>query len=89
MNYSQWEKALLEYYQNNYKAKWMRVFSNKHTILATKVIFYSTFKRKLKKQAYCGELTFSGMFRYLNEGDWYFIPNLLNDYKRREDIEKG
>ena len=44
----QWEKALLEYYLNNYNAKWIRVFHNKHPVLATKVIFYTKFKRLLK-----------------------------------------
>ena len=49
MNLSRWEKALLKYYLDNYKAKWMRVYNNKHTILETKVVFYTIFKRKIKK----------------------------------------
>lgn len=81
MKLSQWEKSLLEYYMKNHNAKWIRVYNNKHPILATRVMFYTTFKKKLKKQAYCGELTYTGMFKKLVEGDWYYIPNLLNDYK--------
>ena len=81
MKFSTWEKTLLEYYLNNYKAKWIKVYNNKHPILATRVIFYTVFKRKIKKQPYCGELTYTGMFKKLNEGDWYFIPNLLFDYE--------
>lgn len=81
MNFSEWEKALLEYYVKNYNAKWIRVYNNKHSVLATRVVFHTIFKRKLKKQPYCGELTYTGMFKKLVEGDWYFIPNLLNDYK--------
>lgn len=77
MKLSEWEKALMEYYLNKYNAKWMRVVNNKHPFLATRVFFYTSFKRKLKKQAYAGELTYTGMFKCLNEGDWYYIPNLL------------
>ena len=53
MNLSQWEKSLLEYYLYNHKAKWMRVYNNKHPILETRVVFYTIFKRKIKKQPYC------------------------------------
>ena len=49
MNLSQWEKSLLEYYLYNHKAKWMRVYNNKHPILETRVVFYTIFKRKIKK----------------------------------------
>lgn len=79
MNLSKWEKALLKYYLNNYNAKWFKVYNNKHPILETKVVFYTIFKRKIKKQPYCGELTYTGMFKKLNEGDWYFISNLLQE----------
>ena len=84
MNLSEWEKSLLEYYLNNHKAKWMRVYNNKHTVLETRVVFYTIFKRKIKKQPYCGELTYTGMFKKLVEGDWYFIPNLLDSYKEEQ-----
>ena len=77
----QWEKSLLEYYKKKYKAKWIRVFSNKHPILATRVLFYTMFKRKIKRQPYCGELTYTKMFYKLKEGDWYNISDLLNEYK--------
>ena len=46
MNLSQWEKSLLEYYLNNHKAKWMRVYNNKHPILETRVVFYTIKKKK-------------------------------------------
>jgi len=78
MNFSEWEKALLEFYLKNYNAKWIKVYNNKHPILETRVFFYTVFKRKIRKQPYCGELTYTGMFKNLVEGEWYFIPNLLN-----------
>ena len=78
MNFSEWEKALLEFYLKNYNAKWIKVYNNKHPILETRVLFYTVFKRKIRKQPYCGELTYTGMFKSLVEGEWYFIPNLLN-----------
>ena len=84
MKIKQWEKTLLEFYQNNYNAKWMRVYNNKHPVLPTKVFFYTTFKRKIKKQPYCGELTFTGMFKNLKQGDWYNISNLLETYRKEE-----
>ena len=71
-------------YLNKYKAKWIRVYNNKHPILETRVVFYTIFKRKIKKQPYCGELTYTGMFKKLIEGDWYFIPNLLESYKEEQ-----
>ena len=77
MKIKQWEETLLEFYQNNYNAKWMRVYNNKHPVLPTKVFFYTTFKRKIKKQAYCGELTFTGMYKNLKH------------IGRRTKIEKG
>ena len=77
----QWEKALLEYYFNNYNAKWIRVFHKKHPVLATKVIFYTKIKRLVKKQPYCGELTYTNLFNKLKEGDWYNVANLLDEYK--------
>lgn len=80
----QWEKALLEYYLNNYNAKWIRVFHNKHPVVATKVIFYTKFKRLVKNQPYCGELTYTNLFYGLKEGDWYNITNLLNNYKEEQ-----
>lgn len=79
----QWEKALLEYYFYNYHAKWVRVFHNRHPTLATKVVFYTKFKRLVKTQPYCGELTYTNLFNRLKEGDWYDIANLLVEY--RED----
>lgn len=76
-----WEKSLLEYYLKNKNAKWIRVYHNKHPVLATRVIFYTKFKRRLKDQPYSGELTYTGMFKNLVEGDWYLITNLLNNYE--------
>ena len=61
-----------------------QVYNNKHPILETRVVFYTIFKRKIKKQPYCGELTYTGMFKKLVEGDWYFIPNLLDSYKEEQ-----
>ena len=76
-NLTKSERDLLNYYLNNYNAKWMQVFSNKHPIFETNVVFYSIFKRKLKNQPLSGERTCNGMFRSLIEGKFYFIPKLL------------
>lgn len=84
MKKEEWEKALLEYYQKEYNAKWIRVFTNKHSVLATRVLFYTTFRRKIGKQPYSGELTYTKMFYKLKEGDWYNIANLLNEYKEEQ-----
>lgn len=85
MNLSEWEIALLKHYLKYYNAKWIRVYNNKNPILPTKVIFYTVFKKKVKKQPYCGELTYTGMFKKLIEGDWYFIPNLLQKDKEEQN----
>lgn len=71
------EKMLLKYCLNKFNAKWIRVFQNRHTVLDTKVNFYSVYKRKLKDQPITGQLTFTNMFKSLEEGEWYYIPNLL------------
>ncbi len=76
-NLTKSERDLLNYYLNNYNAKWMQVFSNKHPIFEINVVFYSIFKRKLKNQPLSGERTCNGMFRSLIEGKFYFIPKLL------------
>ena len=59
----------------------MRVFNNKHPIFETRVDLYTIFKRKLKNQPVTGQRTYISMFRQLVEGKWYFIPELLNQYK--------
>ena len=46
-NLTKSERDLLNYYLNNYNAKWMQVFSNKHPIFETNVVFYSIFKINL------------------------------------------
>lgn len=74
---SKWEEKLLVYYMNNFNAKWVRVFNNKHPLLNTRVDLYSIFKRKLLNQATTGQLTYTGMFEKLEEGKWYFIPDLI------------
>lgn len=77
----EWEKALLEYYKTNYKAKWIKVYQNKHSILATRIFFYTKFKRMIKQQPYSGELTYTNMFYKLKEGAWYEITELLKGYE--------
>ncbi len=84
MKLTEWEKRFLTYYLNNFNAKWMRVFNNKHPLLNTRIDLYSIYKRKLKHQAVTGQMTYTGMFKSLNEGDWYFITDLLNNDK--EDL---
>ena len=78
---SEWEKTLLEYYKNNFNAKWIKVYQNKHPVLATRVIFYTKFKRIVKHQPYMGELTYANMFYKLKEGAWYDITELLKKHK--------
>lgn len=80
-NLTDWEYKFLNYYLNKFKAKWMRVFNNKHPLLDTRVDLYTVYKRKLKNQALTGSLTYSNMFKQLDEGKWYFIPDLLNIQK--------
>ena len=81
MRLTECEISFLNYYLNNYNAKWMRVFNNKHPIFETRVDLYTIFKRKLKNQPVTGQKTYISMFRQLVEGKWYFIPELLNQYK--------
>ena len=81
MKLTKWEKSFLNYYMNNYNAKWMRVYHNKHPFFSTTVDFFTIYKRHLKKQPQSGELTYTNMFKKLIEGEWYFIPNLLENDK--------
>ena len=48
---TEWEYRFLKYYLDKFNAKWVRVFNNKHPLLATRVdlqkeIKTSTFNRK-------------------------------------------
>ncbi len=81
MHLTEWERNFLEYFMNKFNAKWMRVFNNKHPLLDTRIDLYSIYKRKLKHQAIAGQMSYSGMFKELNEGDWYLIADLLNTDK--------
>ena len=78
---TEWEYKFLTYYLDKFNAKWMRVFNNKHPLLATRVDLYTVYKRKLKHQPITESLTYSNMFKQLDEGTWYFIPNLLKNSK--------
>jgi len=78
---TEWEYKFLKYYLDKFKAKWMRVFNNKHPLLATRVDLYTIYKRRLKNQPLTESLTYSNMFEKLEEGKWYFIPDLLNTNK--------
>ena len=78
-NLSIYEKLFLHYYQKKHNAKWMKVYRNKHFILETKVDFYNIYKRKLRRQPKVGQLTYTGMFKQLNAGEWYYISSLLED----------
>lgn len=80
-NLTDWEYKFLNYYLNKFSAKWVRVFNNKHPLLDTRVDLYTVYKRKLKNQPLTGSLTYSNMFKQLDEGKWYFIPDLLNKSK--------
>ena len=78
---TEWEYKFLKYYLDKFKAKWVRDFNNKHPLLATRVDLYTVYKRKLKHQPITESLTYSNMFKQLDEGKWYFIPNLLKNSK--------
>ena len=78
---TEWEYKFLKYYLDKFKAKWVRVFNNKHPLLAARVDLYTVYKRKLKHQPITESLTYSNMFKQLDEGKWYFIPNLLKNSK--------
>ena len=84
MKLTEFEKIFLIYYLNNYNAKWMRVFNNKHPLLETRVDLYTIYKRMIKIQPVIGQVTYISMFRQLVEGEWYFISDLLN--KDKEEI---
>lgn len=84
MKLTEFEKIFLIYYLNNYNAKWMRVFNNKHPLLETRVDLYTIYKRMIKIQPVIGQVTYISMFRQLVEGKWYFISDLLN--KDKEEI---
>ena len=79
MELNEWERTLIRYYLNTYNAKWMQVYQNKHPFLATKVFFYNIFKKRISKQPYCMELTFTNMYKNLTTGEWYYIPHLLRN----------
>ena len=84
MKLTDWEKSFLNYYLNNYNAKWMRVVYNKHPLFDTRVYLYTIYKRKLKNQPTIGQLTYTSMFKQLVEGRWYYIPDLLNLNKEED-----
>ena len=81
MNLTNWERTFLKYYMDCFNAKWMRVFNNKHPLLDTRIDLFTIYERKLKVQATEGQETFTNMFKDLDEGKWYFIPDLLTKEK--------
>ena len=81
MKLNEWEITFLNYYMDLYNAKWMRVFNNKHPILDTRVDLYSIYKRRLKIQPQTSQETYTSMFKNLEEGKWYNIPQLLENAK--------
>lgn len=86
MKLTKWEIKFLNYYLNNFNAKWMRVFNNKHPLLETRVDLFNIYKMKLKCQPIKGQETLTSMFRQLEEGKMYLITDLLNQYKE-ENID--
>jgi len=87
MKLTDWERAFLRKYLDMYNAKWMLVFNNKHPLLDTRVDLYTIYKRKLKIQPKTSKETFTNMFRELTEGDWYYIPDLLEE-KKEENVDE-
>lgn len=81
MRLTECERNFLNYYLNNFNAKWMRVYDNKHPLFETRVDLYTIFKRRLKNQPITGQKTYISMFKQLVEGKWYFIPDILQQDK--------
>lgn len=81
MKLTEWERKFLNYYLNNFNAKWMRVFNNKHPLLETRVDLFNIYKMKLKGQPVVGQETLTAMFKQLQEGKMYLITELLNQDK--------
>ena len=81
MKLTKWERKFLNYYLNNFNAKWVRVFNNKHPLLETRVDLFNIYKIKLKGQPVVGQETLTSMFRQLKEGEMYLITDLLNQDK--------
>lgn len=86
MKLTKWERKFLNYYLNNFNAKWVRVFNNKHPLLETRVDLFNIYKMKLKSQPVIGQETLTSMFRQLKEGEMYLITDLLNTDKE-ENID--
>lgn len=86
MNLTKWERKFLNYYLNNFNAKWMQVFNNKHPLLETRVDLFNIYKMKLKKQPATGQETLTSMFRQLKEGEMYLITDLLNQDKEENIV---
>jgi hypothetical protein len=81
MKLTKWEIKFLNYYLNNFNAKWMRVFNNKHPLLETRVDLFNIYKMKLKGQPVVGQETLTSMFKQLKEGEMYLITDLLKQDK--------
>lgn len=81
MKLTKWERKFLNYYLNNFNAKWVRVFNNKHPLLETRVDLFNIYKKALKNQPVTGQETITSMFRQLQEGKMYLITDLLNQDK--------
>ena len=81
MKLTKWERKFLNYYFNNFNARWMRVFNNKHPLLETRVDLFNIYKMKLKGQPVIGQETLTSMFKQLKEGEMYLITDLLKQDK--------
>ena len=81
MKLTKWERKFLNYYLNNFNAKWMRVFNNKHPLLETRVDLFNIYKMKLKGQPVIGQETLTSMYKQLKEGEMYLITDLLKQDK--------
>ena len=81
MKLTKCERKFLNYYLNNFNAKWMRVFNNKHPLLETRVDLFNIYKMKLKGQPVVGQETLTSMFKQLKEGEMYLITDLLKQDK--------
>lgn len=81
MKLTKWESKFLNYYLNNFNAKWVRVFNNKHPLLETRVDLFNIYKMKLKGQPVIGQETLTSMFKQLKEGEMYLITDLLKQDK--------
>lgn len=84
----EYEKFFLQFHFKKYRARYIKVYCNRSSIVPTKIVLYSSYKRKLKYQPTPGEITVCNMFQELQTNTLYFIPDLLKGLRQRGSDEK-